>query len=159
VSKGFFKAPNAIFDNPGVELSNNEKLVYMYYLRCRNQSNEAWPSLKTIAKKCSISKGTAINVVKTLKLKHLLTPAGERGSNYSHRSNLYIVNELPGVTVGQDLVQNRAYPGVKEDLYKDPYINTQYINTYDIYDVGTLEGEPSKTPLLKKGKYGHMVKR
>ena len=59
----FFQAPNFVFDS---DLKQSEKLVLLYMLRCINNDGLCWPSYTVISDKCSITRKTAIEAVKTL---------------------------------------------------------------------------------------------
>jgi len=47
-------------------LSNNEKLVFMYICRCANNGKSAFPSYSVIASRCSMSKETARLAIEVL---------------------------------------------------------------------------------------------
>ena len=90
MNSGYFKTPNSIFD---LDLSTNDKMVYIYLCRCANNS-KAFPSYAGIAKHCSLSRSSAIRAVKHLTTSGLLTV----NHNY-YLSNLYTLNStLPSVT-------------------------------------------------------------
>src|SRR5699024_1647141 len=87
---GYFQAPNDIFDSD-IDLKTNEKLVYLYLVRCGNNST-AFPSYNKIGEKCSLSRSTAIRCVKTLTDKGLIKKE-YRVSEYDDRNltNVYII--------------------------------------------------------------------
>jgi|WetSurMetagenome_2_1015567.scaffolds.fasta_scaffold181471_1 hypothetical protein len=62
IENKYFIAPNKIFE---IGLKPNEISIYMYLLRCGNNST-AFPSYNTIANKTGMSRDTAIRVVKKL---------------------------------------------------------------------------------------------
>lgn len=79
----YFQVPNSIFDLEIIvsavedvrgrkmrvnrEMRASEKLVYIYLCRCANQGSRAFPSYADIARKCGISKRTAIRAVEILR--------------------------------------------------------------------------------------------
>lgn len=97
----YFQVPNAVFE---IGLEKYELLVYCYLARCGNRGSTAFPSYNTIAKKCGISRSTAIKSVKSLELKQIIRKevrySAERNQNYS---NMYIVEHDLGGGVTQTL--------------------------------------------------------
>ncbi len=79
----YFQVPNSIFDLDIIisavedvrgrkmrinrEMRASEKLVYIYLCRCANQGSRAFPSYADIARKCGISKRTAIRAIEVLR--------------------------------------------------------------------------------------------
>ena len=61
--RGWFWDYNDVF---GSSLSEHAIVVRLFLARCANKNQEAWPSLKTIARNCRISKPTAIKAVREL---------------------------------------------------------------------------------------------
>lgn len=85
---GFFMAPNDIFD---CDLKLHDKIVYLYLCRCGNNST-AFPSYNTIAKKCSISRRKAIDVVEKLQELELIKKQHRKKDNgIENNSNVYQV--------------------------------------------------------------------
>ena len=67
---GFFRTPNSVFD---MGLTSSELLVLVYLCRCAsNKTGSAFPSYTTIAKRCHISRRTAIVAIKSLEAKHII---------------------------------------------------------------------------------------
>ncbi|KLU74228.1 conserved phage C-terminal domain-containing protein [Clostridium botulinum] len=63
-------------------IKSYEKLVYIYLSRCANNKRIAFPSYSTIARKCSISKSSAINAIEVLREnKMLIKKTREKSSN------------------------------------------------------------------------------
>ena len=79
----YFQVPNSIFDLDLIisavedvhgrkkmkinrEMRASEKLIYIYLCRCANQGSRAFPSYADIAKKCGISKRTAMRAIEVL---------------------------------------------------------------------------------------------
>lgn len=98
---GFFIAPNEVFDIEGLNV--REKLVLYYLVRCANNHSKAFPSYNTIARKCSVSRVTAIETVKSLVSKKLLAKVERKSDAGDQTSNLYKVmvgskEALPGST-------------------------------------------------------------
>jgi predicted transcriptional regulator len=79
----YFKAFNKIFE---ADITKDDKLVFLYLCRCSNNNKFAFPSYKTIAEKCSISRKTAITSVKNLLQNNLLIK-----KNRDKNSNLYFI--------------------------------------------------------------------
>lgn len=88
----YFIAPNGIFDLD-LDLKLHEKIVYLYLCRCGNNST-AFPSYNTIAKKCSISRRKAIDVVASLTEKKLLKKYIRKNDYDENQSNIYEVVPL-----------------------------------------------------------------
>ena len=65
----YFQVPNAVFE---IGLDKHELLIYFYLARCGNQGATAFPSYNTIAKKCGVSRSTAITAVKNLESKGIV---------------------------------------------------------------------------------------
>ena len=86
----YFQVPNKIFDVE--ELGKCEKLVYMYLARCGNQGSKAFPSYKTIADKCSMSRRKAIDAVKELKELGLVEKQERKYKPDTNKTNLYWIN-------------------------------------------------------------------
>jgi DNA-binding transcriptional ArsR family regulator len=79
----YFQVPNSIFDLDIIisvdetvrgrkmkvnrEMRASEKLIYIYLCRCANQGSRAFPSYADIARKCGISKRTAIRAIEVLR--------------------------------------------------------------------------------------------
>jgi len=79
----YFQVPNSIFDLDIIisvdevvhgrkmrinrEMRASEKLVYIYLCRCANHGSRAFPSYADIARKCGISKSTAIRAIEVLR--------------------------------------------------------------------------------------------
>ena len=97
----YFQVPNDVFE---IGLNKHEILVYTYLARCSNQGSHAFPSYNTIAKKCSMSRRTAISSIQSLEEKGLLTKQQrfrDYGSTREHNSNIYILkHELSGTDKG-----------------------------------------------------------
>ena len=86
----YFQVPNKIFDVE--EIGKCEKLVYMYLARCSNQGSKAFPSYKTIAEKCSMSRRKAIDSVKKLKELELVEKQERKYKPDMNKTNLYWIN-------------------------------------------------------------------
>jgi DNA-binding transcriptional regulator YhcF (GntR family) len=85
----YFQVPNDIFR---AGLTTSELAVYFYLARCGNQGNAAFPSYSEIASSCSITKKTAIKVIKQLEAKKLIVKQRRWSKNQDeYFSNVYIV--------------------------------------------------------------------
>ncbi len=63
-SRGYFKAPDCIFDLP---ISTHAKVVFLFLCRCSDAEGTCFPSLNKISKSCGVSKPTTIKAIKELK--------------------------------------------------------------------------------------------
>jgi DnaD/phage-associated family protein len=94
----YFQAPNDIFDLT-VSLTIYQKIVYLYLCRCSNQGAQAFPSYKTIADKCGMSRRKAIDTVRELIEFNLLTKENRKTGTLKdspkdiNDTNLYILND------------------------------------------------------------------
>ena len=95
--KGYFQVDNDIFDNDILGLSLHEKITYIYLSRCSNQGAPAFPSLKTIARKCGMAKRSAVKAVQALEERHFLKVERSKDSYTKHNPNYYKVLPLPSV--------------------------------------------------------------
>ena len=95
--KGYFQVDNDIFDNDTIGLSWCAKLVYIYLSRCSNQGATAFPSYKTIAKRCGMSKRSAIKAVNILEERRFLKVERSKDSPIKHNPNHYEVLPLPRI--------------------------------------------------------------
>ena len=93
--KGYFQVDNQIFDNDTLELGTYDKIVYIYLSRCGNQGARAFPSYKTIGKKCGMHRLTAIKAVKHMEEQGLLKVERSKDSPMKNNSNLYELPDLP----------------------------------------------------------------
>ena len=85
----YFQVPNDIFR---AGLTTSELAVYFYLARCGNQGNAAFPSYSEIANSCSITKKTAIKVIRQLEAKKLVVKQRRWSRNQDeYFSNVYIV--------------------------------------------------------------------
>ncbi len=86
----FFQVANDIFDlDLGLDIY--EKTAYIYLARCANNS-QAFPSYRTIADKCSMSRRKAVYVIDKLIEKDLISKTSRRLGPDRHTSNIYTVN-------------------------------------------------------------------
>jgi|LSQX01.3.fsa_nt_gb hypothetical protein len=90
--KNWFYSYNMIFDQP---ISEHAKIVYLYLCRCADSEGQAFPSYSTIAKKCSISRRTAINAINELKQARILSVEERVRADGSLTSNLYTIYDEP----------------------------------------------------------------
>jgi predicted transcriptional regulator len=107
IERNFFIAPNLIFE---FGLSNYEIVIYMYLLRCGNNST-SFPSYKTIGRKTGTSKNTAIRSVKKLIEKGLIVKHSREKKNKngtSRDSNLYEIKTNLEKILGGSLSQGQG---------------------------------------------------
>jgi hypothetical protein len=93
----YFQVPNSVFDDRELDLKPFEKLVLTYIYRCSNQGAEAYPSYKTIADRCGISRTSAVNVIKSLTRKGCIKRTKRPKSNNDNDTNIYKVTLKPGM--------------------------------------------------------------
>jgi predicted transcriptional regulator len=87
-----------IFD---LGLSAYAKIVYAYLCSCADNTGQSSPSLKDIAKKCSIkSRQTVLNAIKELNEAGLIDAARRTGADKGNLSTLYTVYQEPLTKVG-----------------------------------------------------------
>lgn len=104
---GWFAAPNEIFDRD--DLSAFERLVFLYLCRCLGPDGRAWPSYQRIAASCGISRRAAIDAVRGLVDKGLITVQPRRDAAGDPATNVYQLRVGRGGATG-------APPGVREEL-------------------------------------------
>lgn len=92
--KNFFIVSNRIFD---FELNPYELAIYFCLMRYSNiYLRTCYPSRKTIAEDCCMTKNTVDKYMKSLEAKGLVKVVPRKRSNNSNSSNLYLVNDLTG---------------------------------------------------------------
>lgn len=161
--RDFFIAQNMIFD---LDISEHAKITYLYLCRCADDESQAFPSYNTIAKKCSFSRRTAIDVIKELQAIGLLSVEKrqvEKGGKPVNTSNLYTLYDSPShdPSAGDalPLVQDVHHPSAGDAPYKYPMkntnsiINTQSINQGDrIDEIGISDNQKNKKSLSTPSK-------
>lgn len=125
----YFQTPNAIFD---LDVTATEKLVLIYFYRCGNQGSRIYPSYKTIAEKCGISRRTVISTIKKLEAKNLIEVSRRRKNNKDNYSNLF---KLPSeiIALGASETISPASETVapnKELNYKELYLEEELIEGF-----------------------------
>jgi hypothetical protein len=113
--KNWFWDFNDVFDST---LSQHAMLVRFYLARCANQEREAWPSLNTIAKRCKISKPTAIKALRELEDQGWIRKTVRRRANREYDTTVYSLDDPPGPPAGgkADLPPVKSTGGGKGDL-------------------------------------------
>ena len=66
---GYYRMPHRIFE---LGLTPIQFTVYSYLVSCLGQRDVCWPSYKTIAKVCGISRNAAIQAIESLIQKRLI---------------------------------------------------------------------------------------
>ena len=141
--KNWFYSYNIIFDS---ELSEHAKIVYLYLCRCADEESQSFPSYNTIAKKCSISRRTAIRAVQELEDVGLLSRdrrTKAKNGKLVNTSNLYTIHETPqkGVvpeghhpsdTESPPLVPEGHHPSDTESPKGLPYEGLPIIKDYSV---------------------------
>ena len=139
--KNYFTTENDIFK---MDLSPIAFYVYIYLCRCRDKNtSQCYPSKKTIAKNCGISKSSVSVAINILLEKGLVTRE-HHFKDSRQMNNVYTVHKLPGVvhiTDGGEAsetptpIQEKDVPyppGVqeinKQDIYNNNSINSQSFN-------------------------------
>ena len=113
--KNWFYSYNMIFEQ---NISSQAKLIYLYLCRCADEEGHAFPSFKTIADKCTISRSSVIRAIKELIDIGLLEKNKRVRANKSQASNLYYIfdepNTIPSVTETPPSVTETLPPSVTE---------------------------------------------
>ncbi len=91
--RGWFWDYNDLFDS---SLSEHAIIVSLFLARCANKNQEAWPSLNTIARRCKISKPTAIKAVRELESQGWIRRT-VRKTNDEYDSTIYYLEDPPEV--------------------------------------------------------------
>jgi hypothetical protein len=89
--RGWFWDYNDLFDS---SLSEHAIIVRLFLARCANKNQEAWPSLNTIARRCKISKPTAIKAVRELESQGWIRRT-IRKTNDEYDSTVYYLEDPP----------------------------------------------------------------
>lgn len=165
----YFQCPNDIFD---LDLTTNEKIIYMYLCRCSNNS-EAFPSYSTIGKKTSTSRITAIRTIEKLIEKKILFKEC-RKEEKKNKSNIYQVNlnltnflqssgisEIPpSITEIPPSSITEIPPSITEIPYKELYKNNysdKELNKFKQKKQQKLNYN-SESVLLSKEEYEKLIK-
>lgn len=113
---GFFQASNEMFD---IGLNIYQIGVYAYLTRCANNKKSAFPSYKTIADKCGISKPKAISTVAELEKLGLVKKQVRMGEG-RNKTNTYRVVFAQKGKHGLPIKVNDVNPIGKQHLpYKE----------------------------------------
>jgi DNA-binding MarR family transcriptional regulator len=87
----FFKAPNDAFE---IYLNRYELLVYLYLVRCANNTKTTFPSIKTIMEKCDIGyRNNVTDSIKSLEEKELIKVTRYRRHFFKSSVNNYEIFE------------------------------------------------------------------
>jgi DnaD/phage-associated family protein len=90
--KNWFWDYNSVFKS---SLSAHAKLVRLYLSQCANRDRMAWPSLKTIADACGISRATAKRAVSELVEEGWLQKMLRRKESGEYISNTFVLCDPP----------------------------------------------------------------
>lgn len=90
--KNWFYSYNMIFEQ---DISSQAKLIYLYLCRCADEEGQSFPSINTIAGKCSISRSATIRAIKELMDIGLLAKEKRTRADNSQTSNLYCIFDTP----------------------------------------------------------------
>jgi len=90
--KNWFWDYNSVFKS---NLSAHAKLVRLYLSQCANRDRVAWPSLKTIADACGISRATAKRAVNELVEEGWLKKILRRKESGEYISNAFVLCDPP----------------------------------------------------------------
>jgi hypothetical protein len=110
--KGFFTIENALFDQYGAQLKAHGLAVYIALARFVNQDGACWPSLSTIANRTGMSRMQVIREIGKLQELGLIAVEHQCGEKGEHRSNLYILLNVPEVVTDSDWGSNTQLLGV-----------------------------------------------
>lgn len=146
----FFQAQNIIFK---LDIPYYEKLVYLCLVSHNNKSGDCFPSYKTIAKECSISKSLAFKAIKNLTEKQYIEKTKIKNSFGDYDSNHYTVNilggsvpeTLPSTPQTLGVVYQKQQGSVPETTKQYPYNNNQCNNKEKV--LSSLE---SKNDVLER---------
>lgn len=87
---GFVCIPNEFFD---MKLTSMEFHVQCYLLKCRNSvTGKCFPSYKTIANDCNLSRSSVIRAVKSLNEKGIIS-VKNCFKNHLQKSNFYEITQ------------------------------------------------------------------
>ncbi|MHB8084121.1 helix-turn-helix domain-containing protein [Clostridium botulinum] len=160
----FFQTPNNIFDEEfminettkdGVRkryLKSFEKLVLIYLCRCGNNGQAIFPGYGDIAKKCCISRRSAINAIEILKENNFITKEKRfKKDEKINASNQYTINldllmpKKSGASDAPPISAHDALPLVhdihspsapdapKKELYKNNNIKNNIEQIWSLY--------------------------
>ena len=133
----YFQVPNKIFEVE--DISIYAKMTYMYLARCGNQGKQAFPSYKTIADKCGMSRRKAIDSVKELIENKLLRKTERKIKPDMNKTNLYeVLNPSAHHSLGsaQHSPPSAQDAPNKELMYKE----------LDIKKEGKRDGDTNQSP-------------
>lgn len=99
--KNWFWDYNSVFRS---DLSAHAKLVRLYLAQCANRDRMAWPSMKTMADACGISRATAKRAVGELVEKGWLKKILRRKETGEYISNAFVLCDTPE-ECGKEVVQ------------------------------------------------------
>ncbi|MCL6635596.1 MAG: helix-turn-helix domain-containing protein, partial [Peptococcaceae bacterium] len=99
--KNWFWDYNSVFRS---DLSAHAKLVRLYLAQCANRDRMAWPSMKTVADACGISRATAKRAVGELVGKGWLKKILRRKETGEYISNAFVLCDPPEVC-GKEVLQ------------------------------------------------------
>lgn len=98
---GYYRMPHRIF---GLGLTPIQFTVYSYLVSCLGQQDVCWPSYKTIAESCGISRNAAIQAIDALIQKRLIDKIPTTRRNvHSHArtsNNEYRIHDLSELDPG-----------------------------------------------------------
>ena len=94
--RDFFYSYNMIFDQP---ISAHTKTVYIYLCRCADADGQAFPSVRYIANKCSVSESSVHRALRVLNDMGLILKEPQFSINTHgvkfQTSNLYTIFDAP----------------------------------------------------------------
>ena len=98
---GYYRMPHRIFE---LGLTPIQFTVYSYMVSCTGQNAVCWPSYKTIAKACGISRNAAIQAIDALIQKRLIDKIPTTRRNVQGRirtsNNEYRIHGLSALDPG-----------------------------------------------------------
>ena len=98
---GYYRMPHRIFE---LGLKPIPFTVYSYLVSCLGQRDVCWPSYKTIAESCGISRNAAIQAIEFLIRKRLIDkiPTTRRNAHGHARTgnNEYLIHDLSALNPG-----------------------------------------------------------
>ena len=152
---GWFAAPKQIFES---NLPTDAKLILLYLCRCAGADGKAFPSYRDIAKKCSITRRHAIDVIADLKRAGIVTAEPQRRKDGGKSSNKYTLDlsKLPGVVNDIHQGSEQHSPGGEQGSLASLSKETDIKRTNEVYNIASeFQGTPSPPDPAKRN--GHKI--
>lgn len=131
----YFKVRADIFE---LDLSEKEKIVYMYLCSCSNKDNECYPSIRQIAEACGIGQTSVKAAIKGLIDKDIIHKINQFRQDGGKRNNLYKI-----VTEDAESTENNIEPRpiITASNHADQESEGEQKEVFTIPDIKTKEPE------------------